>query len=103
MKYTELKPEQMALVDSFCGLYRLTNHELSRAIAQVQKVVNMADAGLSDILAQIDDEIPNVQGIQGAQPITSVLITADIDAMRTILADYNTDDKRQDRIKAGGI
>jgi hypothetical protein len=103
MNYADLTPDQKASVDSFMGLYRLSMHRVSAVLTQFSKAVDTADAGALDIIAQIEDGIPNVQGLPSAGDVLASQVIADVEGLRGIGVIYNTDEKRQERVRSGGI
>ena len=103
MLYSELTLDQKLTVDGFMGTYRLAMKEVGTSLLLFQNVVDIANAAALAVIAQITDDIPNAQGINGAQPVPAIQVQSDIAALTAVIGMYNTDALRQQRILSGGI
>ena len=105
MTYAELSAEQKAVLDAFMMAYRPTMGRVSQMLKAMANMVDAANAGVTDILdgLDVDAAIGDPTGLAGAQPLLKTQILSDIEGFETVLAIYDTAEKRQERIRAAGL
>ena len=103
MAFEDLTVAQKASLNSWMALFRGTAGEIAR-VNNHNEVVNTEYNGtISTILGELsnDDIIPNVSGLDGAEPITKADVVNIVSYIQAILA-YNSSSHRANLAKAAG-
>jgi hypothetical protein len=102
--FNELPEAERTELEQFLILFRASMGELSRTMSRFEILKAAYQGQIQPIVQLLDTDavIPNTSGLRGAAAMTKAEMLALFADLNQLLTDYNTDAKKQARVKAAG-